>query len=88
MVAAASEALKLAYCKGIFVLAMSSLGFGVVAIVACLLCKDVESKMTNTVSVLYKIICTIEMLTFMRLTCISRMMNMPTGTRSIEDSTG
>lgn len=43
---------------------MSSLGFGFVAIVACLLCKDVESKMTNTVSALYKIICTIEMLTF------------------------
>lgn len=51
VVAAASEALKLAYCKGIFVLAMSSLGFGVVAIVACLLCKDVESKMTNTIDV-------------------------------------
>ncbi|KAF4539028.1 Transmembrane efflux protein [Lasiodiplodia theobromae] len=51
VVAAASEALKQAYCKGIFLVAMSSMGFGIVAIIACLLCKDVESKMTNTIDV-------------------------------------
>ncbi|KAL1635144.1 hypothetical protein SLS56_001896 [Neofusicoccum ribis] len=51
VVAAASEALKNAYCKGIFVVSMSSMGFGIVAIIACLSCKDVESKMTNTIDV-------------------------------------
>ncbi|KAL1639701.1 hypothetical protein SLS58_007599 [Diplodia intermedia] len=51
VVAAASEALKWAYCKGIFLVAMSSMGFGIVAIIACLLCKDVDSKMTNTIDV-------------------------------------
>ncbi|OJD29224.1 mfs general substrate transporter [Diplodia corticola] len=51
VVAAASEALKWAYCKGIFVVSMSSMGFGIVAIIACLMCKDVESKMTNTIDV-------------------------------------
>lgn len=65
--AAASEALKEAYCKGIFIVSMSSLGFGVVAIVACLLCKDVDSKMTNTVSAPNELSSTMRMLTSMQI---------------------
>lgn len=90
VVAAASEALKQAYCKGIFIVAMSSMGFGIVAIIACLLCKDVESKMTNTVSdrPFCCSVCSLRadslILLFPRLTCTLKMMNMPTGTRCIK----
>lgn len=51
VVAAASEAMKQAYCKAIFVVAMSSLGFGVVAIIAALCCKNVDMKMTGKIDV-------------------------------------
>lgn len=89
VVAAASEALKQAYCKGIFIVAMSSMGFGIVAIIACLLCKDVESKMTNTVSdgPFRCSGCSLRadslILLFPRLMCTLKMMNMPIETRCI-----
>lgn len=49
--AAATEALNNAYCKAIFVVAMVSMAFGIVGIIACLCCKDVDHKMTNKIEV-------------------------------------
>jgi hypothetical protein len=49
IVAAAQAGLARAYEKGIQYVAYTSIGFGVVGIVACALCKDVDDKMTNKV---------------------------------------
>ncbi|KAJ5909066.1 hypothetical protein N7495_001748 [Penicillium taxi] len=49
--AAAEAALNDAYCKTIFVVAMVSMAFGIVGLIACLCCKDVDSKMTNKIEV-------------------------------------
>ncbi|KAJ5523217.1 peroxiredoxin prx5 [Penicillium frequentans] len=49
--AAAEAALSDAYCKAIFVVAMVSMAFGIVGLIACLCCKDVDSKMTNKIEV-------------------------------------
>ncbi|KAK1139427.1 peroxiredoxin prx5 [Aspergillus melleus] len=52
--AAAVDANKHATCKAVFVVAMVSMAFGIVGIIACLCCKDVEHKMTNTIEVYLK----------------------------------
>ncbi|EYE93858.1 MFS general substrate transporter [Aspergillus ruber CBS 135680] len=48
---AATDALNDAYCNAIFVVAMVSMAFGIVGIIACLCCKDVDHKMTNKIEV-------------------------------------
>ncbi|KAJ5698367.1 hypothetical protein N7462_000372 [Penicillium macrosclerotiorum] len=48
---AAETALADAYCKAIFVVAMTSMAFGIVGLIACLCCKDVDSKMNNKIEV-------------------------------------
>lgn len=47
IVAAATLALDDAYCHAIFVVAMVSMAFGIVGLIACACCKDVDHKMTN-----------------------------------------
>ncbi|KAE8146588.1 MFS general substrate transporter [Aspergillus avenaceus] len=49
--AAANVAVQHATCKAVFVVAMVSMAFGIVGIIACLCCKDVDPKMTNTIEV-------------------------------------
>ncbi|KAL4796245.1 MFS general substrate transporter [Aspergillus venezuelensis] len=51
VITAATGALADAYCKAIFVVAMVSMAFGIVGLIACLCCKDVDSKMTNKIEV-------------------------------------
>ncbi|KIW35176.1 uncharacterized protein PV07_01890 [Cladophialophora immunda] len=51
VVAAAQQAVARAYEKGIQYVAYASIGFGVVGLVACALCKDVDDKMTNKIEV-------------------------------------
>ncbi|KAL4891073.1 fungal trichothecene efflux pump [Aspergillus ambiguus] len=51
VVSAALEATKLANCNAVFVVAMTSMAFGIVGICACLCCKDVNTKMTNQIEV-------------------------------------
>ncbi|KAJ5709230.1 hypothetical protein N7493_010564 [Penicillium malachiteum] len=48
---AAVKALEHAYCKAIFIVAMVSMAFGIVGLIACLCCKDVDAKMTNRIEV-------------------------------------
>ncbi|PGH19675.1 hypothetical protein AJ80_03830 [Polytolypa hystricis UAMH7299] len=48
---AATEAVKEAYVHGVRVVALVSMAFGIIGIVACLCCKDVEPKMTNKIEV-------------------------------------
>ncbi|KAJ6021890.1 hypothetical protein N7540_007394 [Penicillium herquei] len=48
---AAVKALEHAYCKAIFIVAMVSMAFGIVGLIACLCCKDVDAKMTNKIEV-------------------------------------
>ena len=49
IVAAVSGAVQGAYVHGVQVVAYASLGFGGVGLIACLCCKDVNSKMNNTI---------------------------------------
>jgi hypothetical protein len=49
VVAAAGGAIQHAYEKGIQYVAYASLAFGIVGIIACACCKDVDSKMDNKV---------------------------------------
>lgn len=51
IVAAASSALNEAYCHAIFVVVMVSMAFGIVGLIACACCKDVDHKMTNQIEV-------------------------------------
>lgn len=51
VVAAVQGALTRATVTGLRVTALSSLAFGVVGIVACALCKDIQPKMTNKIEV-------------------------------------
>lgn len=49
VVAAVGGAVQGAYVHGIQVVALASLGFGAVGLIACLCCKDVDSKMNNNI---------------------------------------
>ncbi|EME47819.1 hypothetical protein DOTSEDRAFT_167204 [Dothistroma septosporum NZE10] len=51
IVAAATAAVNEAYCHAIFVVTMVSMAFGVVGLIACACCKDVDHKMTNRIEV-------------------------------------
>lgn len=51
VVAAASAALNSAYCRAIFVVAMVSMAFGIVGLIACACCKDVDHRMNNQIEV-------------------------------------
>ncbi|KAH0830965.1 hypothetical protein FOPE_01961 [Fonsecaea pedrosoi] len=51
VVSAARRAVEMAYEKGIQYVAYASIGFGVVGIIACALCKDVDDKMTDKIEV-------------------------------------
>ncbi|ETN41763.1 uncharacterized protein HMPREF1541_03700 [Cyphellophora europaea CBS 101466] len=51
VVLAVTEAMNEVYCRGIFLVAMVSLAFGIVGLVACALCKDVDAKMNNKIEV-------------------------------------
>ncbi|KAF7198087.1 Trichothecene efflux pump TRI12 [Pseudocercospora fuligena] len=51
IVTAASNALNDAYCHAIFVVAMVSMAFGIVGLIACACCKDVDHKMNNQIEV-------------------------------------
>ncbi|KAI5361423.1 Putative major facilitator transporter Str1/Tri12 [Septoria linicola] len=51
VVAAASAALDEAYCHAIFVVAMVSMAFGIVGLIACACCKDVDHRMNNQIEV-------------------------------------
>lgn len=51
IVAAASAALNSAYCRAIFVVAMVSMAFGIVGLIACACCKDVDHRMNNQIEV-------------------------------------
>jgi MFS family permease len=51
VVAAVGYAQQLAVAHGIKLIALTSLGFGVVGIIACLCCKDVDHKMNETIEV-------------------------------------
>jgi len=50
VVAAVGQAMTRATVTGLRVTALSSLAFGMVGIIACALCKDIDPKMTNKVS--------------------------------------
>lgn len=51
IVAAAGAAVQQAYQKGVQNVAFTSLAFGIIGIIACALCKDVDSKMDNRIEV-------------------------------------
>ncbi|TKA81099.1 hypothetical protein B0A49_00394 [Cryomyces minteri] len=51
VVAAVGGALQEAYRHGIQLVAYTSLAFGIIGIIACLCCKDVDAKMTNKIEV-------------------------------------
>ena len=51
VVAAVGYAQQLAVAHGIKLIAFTSLGFGIVGIVACLCCKNVDEKMNETIEV-------------------------------------
>jgi hypothetical protein len=51
VVAAVGGAVQQAYVHGIQLVAFTSLAFGGVGLIACLCCKDVNSKMNNTIEV-------------------------------------
>ncbi|PGH04289.1 hypothetical protein AJ79_07136 [Helicocarpus griseus UAMH5409] len=51
VLAASTEAAKQANVHGIRLVALASMAFGIVGILACLCCKDVNSKMTNKIEV-------------------------------------
>ncbi|KAI9741405.1 MAG: peroxiredoxin prx5 [Cirrosporium novae-zelandiae] len=51
VVAAVDMAVKNAYCKSFYVVALVSMAFGIVGIIACLCCKDVDKKMNNKIEV-------------------------------------
>ncbi|KAI9878049.1 MAG: peroxiredoxin prx5 [Pleopsidium flavum] len=51
IVAAAGKAVQGAYVEGIRMVAFTSLAFGIIGIIACACCKDVDSKMTNKIEV-------------------------------------
>ncbi|CAK4033716.1 Major facilitator superfamily domain, general substrate transporter [Lecanosticta acicola] len=51
IVAAANAGLDSAYCRAIFVVAMVSMAFGIVGLIACACCKDVDHKMNNQIEV-------------------------------------
>ena len=51
VVAAYGGAVQLAYEKGIQYVAYTSLAFGIVGIIACICCKDVDHKMNNKIEV-------------------------------------
>ncbi|KAL5345545.1 hypothetical protein ACLOAV_009295 [Pseudogymnoascus australis] len=54
VVAAVGAATQEATRKGIQGIAWASLGFGIIGIIACLCCKDVDAKMTNKIEVYLK----------------------------------
>jgi hypothetical protein len=49
VVAAVGSAVQGAYVHGVQVVALASLGFGAVGLIACLCCKDVDAKMNNNI---------------------------------------
>lgn len=49
VVAAVGGAVRGAYVHGVQVVAFASLGFGAVGLIACLCCKDVNSKMNDNI---------------------------------------
>ena len=51
IVAAAAAAVQQAYEKGVQNVAFASLAFGIVGIIACACCKDVDHKMNNKIEV-------------------------------------
>ncbi len=51
VVAATGYAQQLAVAHGIKLIALTSLGFGIIGIIACLCCKDVDEKMNETIEV-------------------------------------
>jgi len=51
VVAAVGYAQQLAIAHGIKLVALTSMGFGIVGIIACLCCKDVDAKMNNQVRI-------------------------------------
>ena len=51
VLAAVGYAQQLAVAHGIKLIALTSLGFGIVGIIACLCCKDVDAKMNETIEV-------------------------------------
>ena len=51
IVSAANAALDDAYCHAIFVVAMTSMAFGIVGLIACACCKDVDHRMNNQIEV-------------------------------------
>ncbi|KAG9259033.1 fungal trichothecene efflux pump [Emericellopsis atlantica] len=51
IVAAASEAWKQSYVQGLRTTCLSSLSFGIVGIIACLFCQDIEHKMNNKIEI-------------------------------------
>lgn len=51
VVAAVGYAQQLAIAHGIKLVALTSMGFGIIGIIACLCCKDVDAKMNETIEV-------------------------------------
>ena len=51
VIAAASAAYQQAYVVGLRTTALSSLSFGIVAIIACLCCHDIDAKMNNKIEI-------------------------------------
>ncbi|CAK7224043.1 hypothetical protein SCUCBS95973_005386 [Sporothrix curviconia] len=51
IIAAASTAYQQAYVVGLRTTALSSLSFGIVAIIACLCCNDIDDKMNNKIEI-------------------------------------
>lgn len=51
VITAASKAYQQAYVVGVRTTALSSLSFGIVAIIACLFCNDIDKKMNNKIEI-------------------------------------
>lgn len=51
IIAVASEAWKQSYVVGLRTTCLSSLSFGVIGIIACLCCQDIEHKMNNKIEI-------------------------------------
>ncbi|CAK7210970.1 hypothetical protein SBRCBS47491_000959 [Sporothrix bragantina] len=51
IIAAASKAYQQAYVVGLRTTALSSLSFGIVAIIACICCNDIDDKMNNKIEI-------------------------------------
>ncbi|TKA26328.1 hypothetical protein B0A50_05107 [Salinomyces thailandicus] len=51
VVSAVTQAAKEAYCEAFFIVAMTSMAFGIVGLIACACCKDVDHKMDQQIEV-------------------------------------